>query len=105
MTDNTAKLTEDNYESKALRHLDRQAGISVIYDPTADIFVYNAYCLELKLLKELSSCEYDTLDKALIAVNEEFGSWSLVDLAVAEGCCQSGGCGGGGCCGKHHKEE
>ena len=104
MTNGTGKLTRENFESMALMHRDRQAGVSMIYDPARDIFVYNAYCIELKLLKELFSRECDTLDQALDIVNEEFTEWSLATVSVEQGGCPTGSC--QGCCGmKHHKEE
>ena len=104
MSDQPGGLTPDNFTSMALRHLDRQAGVSMIYDPDDDIFVYNAYCLELKLLKELFSQECTTLEEALEMINAEFGGWTLADLAVEHKGCAAGTC-GGGCCGKHHTEE
>jgi hypothetical protein len=93
------KLTRDNYEFQVLRSRARQAGVSLIYDPERDEFTYNAYCLELKLLKELFTQEFETLDEALSCIHEEFGSWQLADAAVplpsAAGC--------GGCCGSSHR--
>ena len=116
MSEQPGALTPDNFTSMALRHRDRQAGVSMIYDPETDIFVYNAYCLELKLLKELFSHECATLEEALAVINDQFSTWELTELAVAsEGCaggcgggCSCGsGCGSGGCsCGaKNHHEE
>lgn len=103
MTESKGILNAENYETKALRHLDRQAGVSVIYDPDKDLLIYNAYCLELKTLKELFSRECACLDEALAIVNEEFGGFTLVELAVEEpergGC--SSACSHGCCRGKH----
>lgn len=72
-----AKLTTENYTYNVLRFRDRQAGITEIYDPQADTYSYNAYCLETKLVKELFTCEYDFLEDALHCINEEFGTWEL----------------------------
>lgn len=69
------KLTPDNYEHTVLVFRDRQAGVSEIWDPETERYTYNAYCLEKKLIKELFTCEYDFLDDALHAINEEFGTW------------------------------
>ena len=100
----SALLTQENFATMALHHRDRQAGVSMIYDPHQDIFVYNAYCIELKLLKELFSRECATLDEALAVINEEFAGWQLRELAQSGGaCCQAGP--DGGCCGRHHQKE
>lgn len=74
------RLTEDNYDHKIFRFRDRQAGISVIYDGIKDLYTYNAYCLETKILKELFSVEFDFLVDALELINDEFGTWELVDM-------------------------
>lgn len=71
------KLTEENYSHSVLVFRDRQAGVTEIYDPDSGHYTYNAYCLEKKLLKELFTCEYEFLDDALMAINEEFGTWTL----------------------------
>lgn len=83
------KLTVDNYTDKVLSFRDRQAGVSVIYDPEIEGYTYNAYCLEKKLLKELFTCEYDYLEDALDVVNSEFGTWELVGLGEDTGGCGS----------------
>ena len=83
---NKTLLTESNYLEKALKYRDRQAGISIIYDASQDVYTYNAYCLELVLMKEILTTEYDYLEDALEFINSEFGSWELVDLANASGC-------------------
>lgn len=79
-------LTEDNYLEKALRHHDRQAGVSIIYDPEQEVYTYNAYCLELVLMKELLTSEFDYLEDAIEFINSEFSSWELVGLAKDSGC-------------------
>ena len=71
------KLTPENYDYSVLVFRDRQAGVTEIFDPDTKGYTYNAYCLEKKLLKELFTCEYEFLDDALLAVNEEFGTWIL----------------------------
>jgi len=82
------QLTIENYTQKAFRFQDRQAGVSLIFDPDLESFTYNAYCLETHLMKELFTVEQDYLDDALDLVNAEFGSWELVDLSG-----KSSGCG------------
>ena len=81
-------LDASNYLEKAFMFRDRQAGVSTIYDGNEDRYVYNAYCLERKLLKDLVSKEYAYLDDALDYVNAEFGSWDLELLAegAKKGC-------------------
>ena len=80
------KLTEENFSYSILQFRDRQAGVSVVYDPDLDTYSYNAYCLEAKLLKELFTFEYEFLGDALSVVNDEFGQWELVDLSAKKGC-------------------
>jgi len=80
------KLTEENFSHSILQFRDRQAGVSVVYDPDLDAYTYNAYCLEAKLLKELFTSEYEFLNDALAVVNDEFGQWELIDLSAKEGC-------------------
>ena len=80
------KLTPENFNHKILTFRDRQAGVSVVYDPLADRFTYNAYCAEVKLYKELFTCEFEFLDDALKLVNDEFGNWELFDLTGESGC-------------------
>ena len=74
------KLTEENYLTKVFQFRDRQAGVSEIYDPTTETYTYNAYCLEKKLMKELFTVEHDFLTDAIDLINDEFGTWELVDL-------------------------
>jgi hypothetical protein len=81
-----AKLTVDNYSYTVLRFRERQAGVSAIYDPAHMSYTYNAYCLETKLLQDLFTCEYDFLEDAIFAINEEFGSWEIEDLSDQKGC-------------------
>ncbi len=84
----TAKLNAENYLHSAFQFQDRQAGISLIYDPDTQQFTYNVYCLETKLMKELFTVEEDFLDDALELANDEFGGWELVELSP-----QKSGCG------------
>ncbi len=79
-------LTHDNFDHKVLVFRERQAGVSVIYDPQTDTYSYNAYCMENKLIQELYSCEFDFLQDALDHINGEFGTWELFDMAKKEGC-------------------
>ncbi len=83
-----SRLDSDNYLEKAFRFRDRQAGVSVIFNPEGESFTYNAYCLETKIMKELFTVEFDYLDDALQLMNDECGSWELIDLGE-----QSNGCG------------
>jgi len=80
------KLTAENYSHSILQFRDRQAGVSEVYDPDSETYTYNAYCIEATLLTELYTCEFEFLEDALTAVNEEFGQWDLVDLAGKSGC-------------------
>ena len=82
------KLNDQNYMEKVYRFEDRQAGVSLIYNPDEDMFTYNAYCLETHLVKELFTVEQEYLDDALDLINAEFGSWELVELSG-----KSSGCG------------
>ncbi len=36
-------LSADNYVNKAFRFRDRQAGVTVIFDPERELYTYNAY--------------------------------------------------------------
>lgn len=74
-------LTQENFLEKAFVFRDRQAGISLIYDPKKERFSYNAYCLEKQIMKELFTVEYEFLEDALKVINEEFGSWDIKDLS------------------------
>ena len=84
--ENGWKLTQDNYSHSILQFRDRQAGVSIVYDPDRDTYSYTAYCIEAKLLTELFTCEYDFLEDALAVINDEFGQWELVDLSAKSGC-------------------
>lgn len=81
-----SKLTPDNYTHSVLVFRDRQAGVSEIYDPNENLYSYNAYCLEKKLVKELFTCEYEFLEDALHVVNEEFGTWEVESFEEDKGC-------------------
>lgn len=72
------KLDESNYDSHYLRFNDRQAGISLVFDNEKELYYYNAYCIEISLLKELFSAEYTFLEEALETLDAEFGTWELV---------------------------
>lgn len=82
----SAKLTAENFMDTVLKFRDRQAGISVIYDPEDGSYGYNAYCIETTLLKELFTCEYQFLDDALEVINSEFGTWDTQSLNEDSGC-------------------
>lgn len=79
-------LTEENFVDNAFIFRDRQAGVSPIYDPDTELYSYNAYCLETKLMKEIYSKEFQFLSEALDFINEEFGNWSLDNLSTKNGC-------------------
>ena len=79
-------LTEENFTYQSFRWRDRQAGVSLVFDHTKQRYFYNAYCLEVKLLKELFSCEYEFLEDALHCVNEEFGNWELESFEAKKDC-------------------
>lgn len=83
------KLTADNYDQAVFRFQDRQAGVTEIYDPEENLYTYNAYCLEIKLMKELFTVEYDFLEDALELINSEFGSWELREFAAKDSGCGS----------------
>lgn len=80
------KLNADNYTHSVLVFRDRQAGVSEIYDPAENLYSYNAYCMEKKLVKELFTCEYEFLEDALHVVNEEFGTWDVESFEEDKGC-------------------
>ena len=73
----TKKITDKNFQESYLIFQDRQAGIGLVYCPKDEKYFYNVYCLELKLMKELFSVEYEFLDDALTALNGEFGHWEM----------------------------
>ena len=72
-----------------MRFETRQAGISFVYCPDKDSYSYNAYCLEMELLKELYSKEFDFLDDALEHINSEFETWELVPYEKEKSGCSS----------------
>ena len=71
------KLNDQNFQESYLRFRDRQAGVGVVYCPEENRYFYNAYCLEMKLLKELMSVEFEFLDDALEFIDDEFGTWDI----------------------------
>ena len=73
-------LDEQSYTSQVFVFRTRQAGVSVIYDPHLEKYIYNAYCIETELLKELYSQEFQHLEEALDRINDEFGNWELKQL-------------------------
>lgn len=79
-------LNEDNFLDSCLRFRDRQAGVGVVYDPDRDRFAYNAYCMDIALVKELFAVEYEDLDEALATVNSEFGTWEVRSFEKKSGC-------------------
>jgi hypothetical protein len=54
------QLNDQNFMEKVYRFEDRQAGVSLIYDPIDNIFTYNAYCLETHIMKELFTVEQES---------------------------------------------
>ena len=66
------RLTLNNWHSSYLRFQDRQAGVSLVYCPNQDRFVYNAYCIETKIFKELFTVEFEFVNDAIACINEEF---------------------------------
>ena len=87
-----SRLDSENYSHTVFRWRDRQAGISLVFDPEMERYSYNAYCIETKLLKELFSCEFAFLEDALELINSEFGNWEMHSLDT-KGC--------GSCAAKH----
>ncbi len=82
-----SQLSFDNFMQSVFRFQDRQAGVSLIFDPNSKTYSYNAYCLETKIMKELFTVECDYLDEALALINDEFGGWELVDLSQSQSSC------------------
>ncbi len=83
------QLTADNFQESYFQFGDRQAGISLVYNPEEEHYSYNAYCLELSLLQELFAVEHDFLEDALHTVNSEFGQWELKSHDSADKGCGS----------------
>ena len=88
MTASTDILNTDNFLEKAFRFRNRQAGVSIIYDPIVEKYTYNAYCLEIEIMKELFTVAHDFLEDAIGLINSEFGTWELKEIAK-----QKKGCG------------
>ena len=80
------EITQENYTSHFLSFQKRQAGISLVYSSKEEKFFYNAYCIETELLKELFSVEFEFLDDAIEALNEEFKGWELTPYEQKSGC-------------------
>jgi hypothetical protein len=78
-------LDTENYSYTVFRWRDRQAGVSLVFDPTEDRYFYNAYCIETKIYKELFSCEFEFLDDAIKLINQEYGNWEVQSLD-SKGC-------------------
>lgn len=76
----------DNFLDKVLQFRDRNAGVSVIYDPDEDCHSYNAYVVETSLMKELWSQEFENVEEALDKINSEYGTWDLKSLIEESGC-------------------
>ena len=85
----TDKLTNENFFDNAFIFRDRQAGVSLIFDDSTELYSYNAYCLETKIMKELFSKEFHYLDDALDFINDEFGNWDMVSLNTSDKGCGS----------------
>ena len=83
------KVTDENFEEKYLNFQDRQAGIGLVFCPDEQKFFYNVYCIELKLMKEIFSVEYEFLDDALTTLNGEFGQWELKSYEEKKSGCSS----------------
>ena len=79
-------LTDENFTYCHYNWNTRQAGIGLIFDPERNRYVYNAYCIETELLKELFTCEYDHLDEALEVINAEYGNWEFKNVEDKKGC-------------------
>ncbi|MDE3269114.1 MAG: hypothetical protein OYH77_02390 [Pseudomonadota bacterium] len=80
-------LTTLNYTYCYYVFRSRQAGVTAIYDPTQQLYVYNSYCLEQKLLKEIYSIEFGFLDDALAHINTEFGNWEFRNILLKKPAC------------------
>ena len=85
----TEPLTAENYTTSYKQFGDRQAGVGLVYSPEEDRYYYNAYCIEMKLLKELVSVEFEFLDDALEMINADFGPWKLEDYDKKKSGCGS----------------
>ena len=85
MSDTT--LTAANYTYCYYVFRTRQAGVAEIYDPIKCLYVYNSYCLEQKLLKEIYSVEFSFLDDAIAHINAEFGNWEFRNIMLKKSAC------------------
>lgn len=79
-------LDDQNFTHSHFVWNTRQAGVGLIFDPKRDRYVYNAYCIETELLKELFSCEYEFLEEALNVINVEYGNWEFKSVEEKSGC-------------------
>ena len=79
-------LTTENYTYSYYSFGTRQAGVNLIFSDEEQCFIYNAYCIETKLLKELLSNEFSFLDDALNFINEEFKDWEVLTHEDKKGC-------------------
>ena len=80
------KITHENFLHSALVFRERQAGVSLVFNPGNDLFTYNVYCIETKMMVELMTCEFNDIDEALTTVNSEFATWEYLDMQKKEGC-------------------
>lgn len=79
-------ITAENFTYSNFHWNTRQAGVSLVFDPDRDRYVYNAYCVETKILKELFTCEYDILEEALDVINSEYSNWEFKSIEEKGGC-------------------
>ena len=76
-------ITEDNYSYSYYNFEDRQSGISLVYSPSKKSYLYNVYCIEQTLLKELFTVEYDFLEDA---INNVLDTWILASFSIIPPC-------------------
>ena len=79
-------ITADNYSYAYFRFQARQAGIAFSYCANRQQFIYNAYCMETELLKELTSVEFEYLEDAMQFINDEFSQWEFIEIPEDTGC-------------------
>ena len=89
VTEDKKKLTEENYYYSYFKFNDRQAGVSLIFSPEDDRYIYNSYCLETEVFKEIFSVESEFLSEAIELINNEFGGWELVSLKEKQSGCST----------------
>jgi hypothetical protein len=89
VTEDKEKLTEENYYYSFFKFNDRQAGVSLIFSPEEEHYLYNSYCLETKRLNEIFSVESEFLSEAIDLINNEFGGWELVSLKEKQSGCST----------------